>query len=277
MNSPPILPRPGVTWLSMIMTMLIWMIMRILRTNSCCHNFNIASFGHAFKRKLPKSIVNCHQVLGHPLPHPLRHPGKTRHTTLLDWLSVGKILKQNGLKVFPVTVEWKLWKPTKYEKRRESALICKSLPLWSDDWSNVWAMINGRPLISICSTSSHSIRHIGHIHQQASDILFQTQLNPSPVKSYETEILFQRTKGRVYLMIITVWTVSLLICSPPLMGEKPTMIFYLFLFQAGMTGQMSLPQTRHACWQRRRVILNCICHRRHNCTEKYWEGYIVQS
>ena len=108
MNSPPILPRPGVTWLSMIMTMLIGMIMRILRTNSCCHNFNIASFSHAFKKKLPKSIVDCHQVLGHPLPHPLRHPGKTRHTTLLDWLSVGKILKQNGLKVFPVTVEWKL-------------------------------------------------------------------------------------------------------------------------------------------------------------------------
>ena len=166
MNSPPILPRPGVTWLSMIMTMLIGMIMRILRTNSCCHNFNIASFSHAFKRKLPKSIVNCHQVLGHPLPHPLRHPGKTGHTTLLDWLSVGKILKQNGLRVFPVTVEWKLWKPNKYEKIPESALICKSLPLWSDDWSNVWAVINGRPLISICSTSlvhSHSIRHIGHI------------------------------------------------------------------------------------------------------------------
>jgi len=28
----------------------------------------------------------------------------------------------------------------------------------------------------------------------------------------------QRTKGRVYLMIVTVWTVSFLICSPPLMG-----------------------------------------------------------
>ena len=52
-----------------------------------------------------------------------------------------------------------LWKATKYEKRRESALICKSLPLWSDDWSNVWAVINGRPLISIYSSLTFNPTH----------------------------------------------------------------------------------------------------------------------
>ena len=199
-------------------------------------------------------------------------------------MSVGKILKQNGLKVFPVTVEWKL-----------SGRLVKTNQIWKESGecidlqvtpSLVWWLIKclGRDQ---WETLDINLQHIlgpltfnpTHWPYSPTGIRHSVSnsIEPEPCEKWWNRIFFQRTKGRVYLMIITVWTVSLLICSPPLMGEKPTMILYLFLFQAGMTGQMSLPQTHHACWQRRRVILNCICHRRHNGTEKYWEGYNVQS